>query len=323
MSSSRTAGRNPWLGVELRHLAALVAVVREGSFRGAAEALGYAQSTVSQQIAQLERVSGRRLVSRRRGTAPVLLTAAGERLLPHAEEIIARFGSAHLDLVALDCGPTRALRVGCFESAATRLIPRILAALRRRAPDVRVRATEADHCSELLEQVQQGALDATFCRTPEIDATFASVRLLPDPIVLIVAAGSELGRRPEPPGPAELCGLDLIEHPMMSELEPRLRSAGVFPRYGFGSERNAAVHALVAAGVGAAIMPALAVDPLDPRLTIHPLGRLVAPSAIRLAWRRGSRVSHGLRTFLELARRTADAVDAEMAGRGALAPAAA
>ena len=78
-----------WLGIELRHLTALEAVAREGSFGRAAKSLGYTQSAVSQQIAALERIVGARLVDRPGGPRPVSLTEAGELLLRHAEAIVA------------------------------------------------------------------------------------------------------------------------------------------------------------------------------------------------------------------------------------------
>src|SRR5256885_14315151 len=71
-----------WLGIELRHLTALEAVAREGSFGRAAKSLGYTQSAVSQQIAALERIVGARLVERPGGPRPVSPTEAGEALLP-------------------------------------------------------------------------------------------------------------------------------------------------------------------------------------------------------------------------------------------------
>ena len=76
------------LGVELRHLAALDAVVREGGFARAAAELGYTQSALSQQIAALERIVGMPLLERRSGRSPVGTTEAGALVLRHAERIL-------------------------------------------------------------------------------------------------------------------------------------------------------------------------------------------------------------------------------------------
>src|SRR5687767_6833676 len=105
-----------WLGVELRHLAALQAIAEEGSFGRAAQRLGYTQSAVSQQLATLERIVGERLVERPGGPRPVSLTAAGELLVRHAEAIVARLEAAQADFEALAAGEAGALRVGTYQS---------------------------------------------------------------------------------------------------------------------------------------------------------------------------------------------------------------
>ena len=73
--------RDSWLGIELRHFAALAAVAEERSFRRAADRLGYVQSAISRQIAYLEQLTGERLIERSQGPKPVELTEAGELLL--------------------------------------------------------------------------------------------------------------------------------------------------------------------------------------------------------------------------------------------------
>src|SRR5947207_51750 len=106
-----------WLGVEMRHLAALEAVAEEGSFGRAARRLGYTQSAVSQQIAQLEKVVGAKLVERPGGPRAVSLTDAGRLLLRHADAIVARLAGAQADMAALQAGGAGPAR--------GRLLPRV------------------------------------------------------------------------------------------------------------------------------------------------------------------------------------------------------
>src|SRR3954453_13738187 len=127
-----------WSGIEMRHLAALEAVAREGSFRRAAERLGYVQSAISHQIAALEGLTGKRLIERSRGTRPIALTDAGEVLLAHADAVIARMRAAQADLAALGSAGTTTLRVGSTQDVTARVVPPLLSAFARVRPDVAV-----------------------------------------------------------------------------------------------------------------------------------------------------------------------------------------
>ena len=90
-----------WLGVELRHLAALQALARRDRSAARPRRLGYTQSAVSQQIAALERIVGEQLVERPGGPRPVAMTEGGRLLLGHAEAIVARLKAAQADMAAL------------------------------------------------------------------------------------------------------------------------------------------------------------------------------------------------------------------------------
>jgi DNA-binding transcriptional LysR family regulator len=79
---------------EVRHLEALRAVAEEGTFRGAADILGYSQAAISQQIAGLESLVGSPVFERPGGPKPVILTPVGRALLAHAEVILDRTRAA-------------------------------------------------------------------------------------------------------------------------------------------------------------------------------------------------------------------------------------
>lgn len=312
-----------WLGVELRHLAALQAVAEEGSFGRAAERLGYTQSAVSQQIQALERIVDQRLVERPGGPRPVSLTEAGELLLRHAAGIVARLQAAQADLAAFAEGSAGTLRVGTYQSVGARVLPRLLREFTDAWPSVSVQLTEWSDDGHLLGLVERGELDFSFVMLPVEEGPFEPVELMLDPHVLVVPADSELARRPKPPSLREVAGMPLIGNRLcrsVHQVETRLRDAGVEPQIVFRSDDNGTIQGLVAAGVGVALVPLLTVDTGHEGTAVLGLAD-VPPRRIGIAWHRDRYRSPAARAFVELARDVCARVEAEQSGRAAAAAA--
>jgi molybdate transport repressor ModE-like protein len=305
-----------WLGVELRHLAALEAVSREGSFGRAATALGYTQSAVSQQIATLERIVGEKLIERPGGPKPVSLTEAGRLLLRHAEAIVARIAAAQADLTALHDGEAGTLRVGIYQSIGQRILPDVMRRYAAAWPLVEVTLTESASDEELLQLVERGELDLTFADLPLIEGPFEFVELLRDPWLLVVPKDSPLADRATPPPLREIAQLDLIgfrQCRSMTQIEAVLRRPIEFV---FRSDHNGTVQGLVGAGVGAALLPSLAVDPNDEATRQIELGANVPPRLIAVAWHRDRYRSPAAKAFTELAAEVCSELDSELALAG-------
>ena len=292
-----------WLGVELRHFLALEAVARERSFAKAAISLGYTQSAVSQQIATLERLVGQKLIERPGGPKPVSLTEAGQLLLTHAESIAARVAAAQADLTALGDGEAGRLRVGVFQSVGQRILPALMRRYLRQWPMVEITLTESANDGELLTLVERGELDLTFSDLPLPEGPFESAELLRDPYVLVVPWDSDLDN----PTMREIAQLDIISHKHCRTL-PRVEGAFRQPlNYVFQSDHNQTVQALVAAGVGVALVPRLTVDEHDDATRLIEVPR-VPPRMLAIAWHRDRYRTPAARAFVE----TAQAVSAEL-----------
>ena len=312
-----------WLGVELRHLAALQAVAEEGSFGRAAERLGYTQSAVSQQIQALERIVDQRLVERPGGPRRVSLTEAGELLLRHAEGIVARLQAAQADLAAFAEGSAGTLRVGTYQSVGARVLPRLLREFTDAWPSVSVQLTESADDGHLLALVERGELDFCFVMLPVEEGPFEPVELMLDPHVLVVPADSELARRPKPPSLREVAGMPLIGNRLcrsVHQVETRLRDAGAEPQIVFRSDDNGTIQGLVAVGVGVALVPLLTVDTGHEGTAVLGLAD-VPPRRIGIAWHRDRYRSPAARAFVDLARDVCARVEAEQSGRAAAAAA--
>ena len=291
-----------WLGVELRHLAALQAVAEEGSFGRAAVRLGYTQSAVSQQIATLERLVGERLVERPGGPRPVSLTEAGAVLLRHADGIVARLRAAQADLAALQDGSAGSLRVGTYQSVGARVLPEVMLRFSQAHPKVDVQLSESED-GALLRQVEAGDLDLTFIQLPTPEGPFEAIELLRDPHLLVVPAGSPLAAGPAP-SLREIAEMPLLGYRTCStghQVEQQLKMRGHTPDIVFRSDDNGTMQGMVAAGVGVALMPALAVDPADPRTRVVDMTGKVPPRVIGVAWHRDRVQSVAARSFIDLA----------------------
>jgi DNA-binding transcriptional LysR family regulator len=305
-----------WLGIEVRHLAALQAVAVERSFGRAAQRLGYTQSAVSQQVATLERLVGERLVERPGGPRPVSLTEAGRLLLRHSEAIVARLEAARADLEALSAGAAGALRVGTYQSVGRRILPRLMRRFREEWPQVEIRLTESGDDAELVGLVERGELDVTFTIYPLVEGPFEVAELMRDPYVLVVPAGSTLAGRAEPPSLRELTGLELIgfrQCRSLHEVEGFFAAKGLALETVFRSDDIGTVQGLVAEGVGCALMPRLTVDERDERTVLIDVDPRIPPRRIGIAWHRDRYRTPASRAFVEAARELCAGFEAELA----------
>lgn len=295
--------RDSWLGIELRHFAALAAVADERSFRRAADRLGYVQSAISRQIAYLEQLTGERLIERSQGPKPVELTEAGELLLNHANDILAAIEAAKADIGDLQGGRSGEVRVGFFAGAPTRILAPALVAFGRRHPGVRVASRETVTDTPLLELVRKGSIDLALVHLPIDPGPFEACRLMSVPWALLVPAGAPLARHPHPPTLAEIGRLPLITtqsrkvDPWM--VGPQAAELGE-PRIVFRSDSPQTVQALVGAGVGAAVVPRLAVTEADPRITAIDLSEVLEPASIGAVWLRDNEPTGAVGQFLDL-----------------------
>ena len=272
-----------WQRIEMRHLVALHAVAATGSFRAGAERLGYSLSTVSEQIATLERLVSQPLVNRPGGRRAISITPAGRRLLDHADEISARFAAAKADLEAIRL-QRPLVRLGIYQSVGVRLLPGILRRLSKARPDLGVEVVERPDDEALLELLARGELDAAFVALPIGAGPFRVVQLLEEPYVLLVAADGPFGGR-EVIEASELAEQPLVDYRELRSVHHGRRRLprNVRPPVAARSDDNLTIHALVAAQVGVAVLPRMSVDANDPRVRALRLDPPVEPRRVAIA----------------------------------------
>ncbi|MEV7777919.1 LysR family transcriptional regulator [Kitasatospora sp. NPDC088351] len=286
--------------IEARHLRVLRAVARTGSFSAAARELGCTQPAISQQMKALEKSVDTPLVVRSgRG---MQLSEAGRVLLKHATGILAGLSAAEEEVAAIAGLRAGRVRLVSFPTASSTLVPPAVARLRDGHPGVRVSLVEAEP-PESLAMLRGGECEIALAfrypqtagaapalpappahgvpREARAEANLEAQQLtavtdwsdlvvtplLDDPMVGVLPAAHPLAGRGG--GPVELAELAAEQWiagcpQCRGHLVELCTGAGFEPRIDFATDDYPAVVGLVAAGLGVAVLPGLALESVRP-----------------------------------------------------------
>lgn len=302
------------MDVSLRQLRMLRELAARGTISATAEALGYTPSAVSQQLGGLEAATGTPVLER--VGRNVRLTDAGRELVHHAAVVLDRLEEAEVALQAATGAVAGRLRIATFESVVAPVLAPSLALAAARHPDLELSTTELDPDGGIAA-VESGQIDiALVLDYPHAPgprpATVDRHHLFTDRLHLVVPAGDPLADGPVPL--AAVAERDLISSPRALScgrcVVQACREAGFEPRLRHEIDNFGSVGHLVAAGLGVALLPGIALSSLPDDVRAIPLEERVERT-VELVHRRASRGRPALDAMLgifhEVVERTVDA----------------
>jgi len=290
--------------IDSRQLHAFLILARTGSFTQTARELFLTQSAVSHSIKSLETDMGCRLFDRVGKT--VMLTQAGEQLLPHAERILREMETARGGMNGLRQWGSNRLRVGAPAPLGDALLPAVLAEVRRREPRTLLR-TEVTDESNPIDLLEERRVDLVLGPAGKPDERFATEPLFSEEFVLAVLPDHPWARLSAAPldaiGPQPVIvpGLQTVTWRYIDDF---FRADQISLNVQGEAGTPAQAIALARHGLGAALVPswAVTVDPGSPKLVPVYLGK----RRLRIAWVitfwRGRRLTLPESHFIEIAR---------------------
>ena len=284
--------------MDLYQLEYFLEAARQRSFTRAAAKLNLAQAALSEQMRKLEAELGAKLFNR--GRLETTLTPAGETLRLHAEALLAQAGMARRavgDLVAMKGGR---LAVGAIPSVSACLLPSVVAAFRRKHPQVELALHEGTS-EAVAHWVESGRIELGVVQLPAPGDAFEVTPLLDESFVLLVPKAHALARR-RMPKLAELAKESFVFYKGRARdvAQAACRSAGFEPRTACESGELETIRSLVAADLGVALLPELAARGAVPGCAVVRLGGVPIRRSVALLQRRGQELSPSAQSFRRL-----------------------
>jgi DNA-binding transcriptional LysR family regulator len=272
--------------MQLQQLGYVLAVAEEQSFTRAAARLHLAQPSLSRQVRLLEQELGVVLFNRSPGQGLVTLTPDGGALLPFISRVLADVEATGAEARALSGMARGRLAVGATPSLITSVLAPALVAFHQSHPGIDLSVVEAGS-HQLVPQVASGEVDLALVVLPVTDPLVETTPLFDDPLVLALAPDHPLARRRR----VQVRDLDRLDLVMFREgydlREVTLAAclaAGVEPHLVSEGGEMAGVLSFVAAGLVAAVVPAIAL-PGDGSLVDLPFTRPTLSRTIAMAQR--------------------------------------
>jgi LysR family hydrogen peroxide-inducible transcriptional activator len=281
----------------------LIALAERGNFREAAEACRVSQPTLSVQLARLESELDALLIER--GGRGAKLTPTGERAVPQAARVLQEVRALRAACTNAGGALEGAFHLGVIATAGPYLLPRILPAVGRSFPDAKLYLRE-DLTNDLVRRLLRGDLDAAILSLPVGDAAIMTAELCSEPFFAIVPLRHPLARRKEI-GPVELASASmlLLEHGHCLRGQTT-DYCHLHTRPSFDQATSIeSLKQMVAAGLGCAVIPAMATQGRYARMAGIKVVGLKAPAPQRtlaLCWRKGYTRSAGCRELAEVMR---------------------
>ncbi|SDM10265.1 transcriptional regulator, LysR family [Oryzisolibacter propanilivorax] len=300
--------------LETRSLRHFVAVAQELHFGRAARRLNISQPPLSISIRQLEERMGTPLFIRTQRS--VELTAAGRVLLDKALLILGELEDAVVSTQAAGKGYHGVLRIGYTAASAYKVVPEVIGAFHESYPLVELELLEMVSTEQVMALRQQ-RIDLGVLRPVPIKAPLRSLCLLREPLVLALPQSHPFGQSSRISladcDGAPFIGFDLRHAPYFNGMvEEALRQARITPRFVQRATQTHAIVAMVAAGLGVALVPETCMRIHMENLTFRALAEPLETGAeVHLCWNRETESplkSH----FVETAQRALGTGDGEL-----------
>jgi DNA-binding transcriptional LysR family regulator len=300
--------------MDLARLRTLRELALRQTMAAVADALRVSPSAVSQQIAQLEAEAGMPLIERRgRG---VRLTQAGQRLVAHAERIIAALEDAKTDLADLKQTVSGELRVAAFSSVAAALVPQVMKALERRHAQLTIVLEEMEPVDSLAAlrawQADIALIDDLTVPPSPAEPNIERIPILEDVLYAVLPKAHPLAARSKI-AIADLRGerwaMDTAFNTYSDVIIKACQAAGFDPIVNGKCGGFEVVQPLIEQGCSVAILPGLRVGHRTGKFCVRKLTPEIRRK-IFVAFRRGERRHPAIAAFLEQLQKSAKALRA-------------
>lgn len=285
--------------MEYRHLVTLINIVEKGSFTGAAEEMGYTQSTVTSHIQALEQFVGAPIFNRmgRR----VVLTDVGQRVMDHASVMIEEYKK--MQNLHLSNGKISGeIKIGAPESMTVYHLDKILKSYREQYPEVKISLININ-CFEVQNQLISSEIDVGFMLLRNLKKEINKIKLREEELVLIGLPEKISTFEQIIDGQWEDC---LITNEKgcsyRTDFENYLRERHITPAHIMELWSIEAIKRCVMSGLGIGFLPHITVEEeiKEGKLAIIPYSEQIAPMPLFIGHHKDKWVSPAIEKFLKV-----------------------